>query len=127
VAAVAVLADVSIREAKAAVKESQREGATKDRAYPDEMRKALARFGVRVCRKVPCKSWSKVPGRALVAVNVQRHPKSKSTWHWVVFQPDAGGGVALDSRRESAARQRRTDLHRIRIAWYHSITEMAYR
>lgn len=83
VACVRILAGVS---AACAMKAPKLEpAAIFHRTRPEQIRAALASFGVWMFREVHCEDWSKIPQRVNRALLVVNYDDVKDTWHWVVF------------------------------------------
>lgn len=64
----------------------------------------------------PFAGWDALPDVALLATKWHIW-RGRPHWHWAVFVREAGRHYVLDSNRR-LARNRRTDLGRIRPRWY---------
>jgi ABC-type bacteriocin/lantibiotic exporter with double-glycine peptidase domain len=122
VACVAMLAHLSYRDAFAAgvALWDQEYWDTSHRTDAAELRAMLAALGWRLGRMVKCRTWSKIPTGALVAV--QRKAKTND-WHWVVSGEDAKGPFFFDPRKNVKAIRRR-EFAKAPPSWYHSVTPL---
>lgn len=49
----------------------------------------------------PSTAWNQIKSPAIVACGMRRTKEGERKWHWVVFMPDADGGLVYDPLRES--------------------------
>jgi ABC-type bacteriocin/lantibiotic exporter with double-glycine peptidase domain len=117
VACVAMVSGYSYATAKAAIAED--DDSRSLRTDNANLRGALARLGVKVgSRAIPRSTFAGLNRRSIVAINYDR---KRNTWHWVVFEPDPKGGFVLDPR-PTVKRNKRRDLHNLKIEWYLPLT-----
>jgi len=83
-----------------------------------DLRELLNALGWKLGKKVSTADWEKVPPQALVAVQFK---ETKETWHWVVTDKDDEGLFVIDPRL-SVKRDKRRDLNKLSLAWYHRVT-----
>jgi hypothetical protein len=89
------------------------------RTHAADLREMMEPIGLRLGRKVSCRTWRQVPPGALVAVQCKRR-NGVDEWHWVVSAVDEEGLFFFDPRRSVKAEKRR-DFLRVRPSWYHRV------
>ena len=81
------------------------------------VRKLLRRFGRKPgSREIPFRSWSTLPGLALLSIKWHRE-RGKPFWHWVVFVREGDDAYVLDSKKALRS-HRRTDFGRMKPKWF---------
>lgn len=83
----------------------------------------LAAVGYKLGREVGCEDWNKVPPGSLAAT---QWISKTEFWHWVVYDEDDEGGYVLDPN-PAVKRNKRRDFSRMKVAWYHRVTEIGKR
>lgn len=123
-ACVAMLARLSFREVAWLTREKLPKifASKHQRTYAKDLRVLLKALGWRLGRQVKCRTWTRIPANALVAVQWKR---KQDRWHWVVSSADAQGSCFLDPRKQvKTARRRGRDLQKVRPSWYHRVTPL---